>query len=88
MSGGWADGFLIFCVASWAGRQSATAATAMKQSMLMVEAARSSSAVTASSICRALCTLMKRTPAGRGSWVGPLTSVTEAPARRQAWARA
>ena len=80
--------FLIFWLATCSGRQSATAATPMKQSMLMVEAAMSSSAITVSSICCALCTGRKRTPYGRGRAVGPLTSVTRAPACRQAWASA
>jgi hypothetical protein len=60
----------------------------MKQSMRMEEAARSSSASTAAIICTPLCTLIRFTPGGASRPVGPETSVTCAPACRQARASA
>ena len=74
--------FLIFCSASRAGRQSATAAVAMKT---LACAARAS---TASCICCAVVTSMRCTPRGLGRCTGPATSVTSAPASRAARATA
>ena len=59
-------------------RQSATAATATNTSAL------AACAITASCISRAVVTSSRRTPRGVGSLVGPLTSVTSAPASRAA----
>ena len=70
--------FLILCSDSEAGRQSATAAVAMKRSC---SGARG---ITASSICCAERTSTRVTPRGVGRCTGPATSVTSAPASRAA----
>ena len=62
--------FLILCSSSCAGRQSATAAVATKMSCA------GAAGSTASNICCALVTSMRRTPRGVGRCTGPATSVT------------
>src|SRR5438876_6993282 len=68
--------FLILFSWALAGRQSATAAANTAISA-------GSAFITAASMSCALATLMILTPGGSGTWTGPETSVTSAPARSE-----
>ena len=74
--------FLSFWSLAFTTRQSATAATPMNTCWPVTPA------ITASCICCAVSTSMRRTPWGVGSDTGPETSVTSAPASRAARAMA
>lgn len=75
-------GFLDFCAIAAAGRQSATAAQAMKTVALAI------SWLTAASISSAERTFQRWTPRGVSKLTGPATKLTCAPASRAARAKA